>query len=57
MGPDCGTAIIDGVPLGLANAVPRGSIGVIGASGTGMQAVTCLLARSGIGISDGDRHG
>ena len=51
MGPDCGTAIIDGVPLGFANAVPRGSIGVIGASGTGMQAVTCLLARSGIGIS------
>jgi FdrA protein len=51
MGPDCGTAIIDGVPLGFANAVPRGTIGVIGASGTGMQVVTCLLARSGIGIS------
>lgn len=51
MGPDCGTAIIDGVPLGFANAVPRGPIGVIGASGTGMQAVTCLLARSGIGVS------
>ena len=39
MGPDCGTAIIDGVPLGFANAIPRGTIGVIGASGTGMQAV------------------
>jgi len=51
MGPDCGTAIIDGVPLGFANAVPRGTIGVIGASGTGMQVVTCLLARSGMGIS------
>lgn len=51
MGPDCGTAIIDGVPLGFANAFPRGSIGVIGASGTGMQAVTCLLARSGMGVS------
>jgi FdrA protein len=51
MGPDCGTAIIDGVPLGFANAVPPGRIGVIGASGTGMQAVTCLLARAGLGIS------
>jgi len=51
MGPDCGTAIVDGVPLGFANAVPRGTIGVIGASGTGMQAVTCLLARSGMGVS------
>lgn len=51
MGPDCGTAIIDGVPLGFANAVPRGPIGVVGASGTGMQVVTCLLARSGMGVS------
>ena len=25
MGPDCGTAIIDGVPLGFANAVRRGA--------------------------------
>src|SRR3954471_13690276 len=35
MGPDCGTAIIDGVPLGFANAVRRGAVGVVGASGTG----------------------
>src|SRR5262249_55474574 len=27
MGPDCGTAILDGVPLGFANAIPRGRIG------------------------------
>ena len=51
MGPDCGTAIIDGIPLAFANRVPRGSIGVIGASGTGIQEVTCLIARSGKGIS------
>jgi FdrA protein len=51
MGPDCGTAVIDGVPLGFANALPRGSVGVIGASGTGMQFVTSLLARAGMGIS------
>ena len=28
MGPDCGTAIVGGVPLGFANAVPRGRIHV-----------------------------
>ncbi|OLC13590.1 MAG: hypothetical protein AUH29_12230 [Candidatus Rokubacteria bacterium 13_1_40CM_69_27] len=51
MGPDCGTAIIDGVPLGFANAVPRGRIGLAAASGTGLQEVTCLIARAGEGIS------
>ncbi len=51
MGPDCGTAIINGVPLAFANAVPRGSIGLIGASGTGLQEVSCLIARGGGGIS------
>lgn len=51
MGPDCGTAIIGGVPLGFANAVRRGDIGVVGASGTGTQAVTTLIHRLGGGIS------
>src|SRR5207253_1932086 len=51
MGPDCGTAIIDGVPLGFANAVRRGAVGVVGASGTGTQQVTCLVHRAGGGIS------
>ena len=51
MGPDCGTAIVDGVPLGFANAVRRGSVGVVGASGTGTQQVTCLVHRRGAGIS------
>jgi len=51
MGPDCGTAIVAGVPLGFANAVRRGSVGVVGASGTGMQQVTCLVDRLGGGIS------
>ena len=51
MGPDCGTAIIGGVPLGFANVVPRGDIGIIGASGTGIQEVACLIARAGRGIS------
>lgn len=51
MGPDCGTAIIDGAPLGFANVVRRGNIGVIGASGTGLQEVTTLIDRLGGGIS------
>jgi succinyl-CoA synthetase alpha subunit len=51
MGPDCGTAILDGVPLGFANSVRRGSIGCIGASGTGLQQVTALIDRFGQGVS------
>src|SRR5207249_701689 len=51
MGPDCGTAILGGVPLGFANAVPRGRIGLAAASGTGLQAVSCHLAAAGEGVS------
>ena len=51
LGPDCGTAILDGVGLGFSNLVPRGRIGVVGASGTGIQQLTCLLAQQGVGIS------
>ena len=51
LGPDCGTAIIGGTPLAFANRVPRGDIGLIGASGTGLQEVSCLIAAAGGGIS------
>jgi FdrA protein len=51
MGPDCGTAIVGGVPLGFANAVRRGPIGLVGASGTGLQQVTSLIHRFGSGVS------
>jgi FdrA protein len=51
MGPDCGTAILDGVPLGFANVVRRGRIGLVAASGTGLQQVTCLIDSSGEGVS------
>lgn len=51
MGPDCGTAIINGVPLCFANAVRRGPIGVVGASGTGTQEVTCQIHKLGGGLS------
>lgn len=51
MGPDCGTAILGGVPLGFANAVRRGAIGLVGASGTGLQQVTTRIHALGGGVS------
>ncbi len=51
MGPDCGTAIINGIGLGFANRVRHGPIGIVGASGTGTQAVTAHIHNLGSGIS------
>ncbi len=51
MGPDCGTAIINGIPLAFANTVKRGDIGIVAAAGTGLQEVTCLISNHGGGIS------
>ncbi len=51
MGPDCGTAIINGAPVAFANSVQRGNIGVVAASGTGLQEVTSLISNEGAGIS------
>lgn len=51
MGPDCGTAIINHTPLAFANAVRPGGIGIVGASGTGMQEVSVLIHKMGQGIS------
>ena len=51
MGPDCGTAIINGVGLGFANRVRRGNIGLVGASGTGLQAITSEIHNLGGGVS------
>ena len=51
MGPDCGTAIIGGTPLCFSNAVRPGPVGIVAASGTGLQEVSCLIHRLGSGIS------
>lgn len=51
MGPDCGTAIINGVPLAFANAVSRGGIGIVAAAGTGLQEVSSIISNEGGGIS------
>ena len=51
MGPDCGTAIINGVALGFANVVRTGDIGIVAASGTGLQQLTQLIDAMGGGIT------
>jgi FdrA protein len=51
MGPDCGTAIVNGVPLGFANVVRRGDIGIVAASGTGLQEASSIIRNEGAGIS------
>lgn len=53
MGPGAGTAIINGVALGFANVVPAGPVGIVSAAGTGLQEVSSLLAKEGIGITQG----
>src|SRR5512146_1089324 len=53
MGPGAGTAILNGVALGFANVLPRGPVGIVSAAGTGLQEVSTLLARHGVGISQG----
>lgn len=51
MGPDCGTAILGGIGLCFANQVRRGGVGIVAASGTGLQEVCVLVDRLGEGIS------
>ena len=53
MGPDCGTAMINGMPICFANVVRRGDIGLISAAGTGLQEVACSIERNGGGVSQG----
>ncbi len=51
MGPDCGTAIINGIGLGFANQVRKGSIGMVAASGTGLQQVSVRIHQLGGGLT------
>ncbi|WP_084957863.1 FdrA family protein [Thermoactinospora rubra] len=51
MGPDCGTAVVAGAGLGFANVLKPGPVGVVAASGTGAQQVTCLLDLAGVGVT------
>lgn len=51
MGPGAGTAMLNGVGLGFANAVQPGPVGVVAAAGTGAQEVLALLAAAGTGVA------
>lgn len=51
MGPDCGTSIISGIGLGFGNKVSPGKVGIVGASGTGIQEAVSLLDVNNVGIS------
>ena len=51
MGPDCGTAVVGGLGLGFANALRPGPVGIVAASGTGAQQVTCLLDADDVGVT------
>ncbi len=51
MGPECGTALLDGIGFGFANAVRRGPIAVAAASGSGIQEITTLIHRAGQGVA------
>ena len=51
MGPGAGTSIINNVALGFANVIPAGPVGIVSAAGTGLQEVSSLLARHGVGIT------
>jgi FdrA protein len=53
MGPECGTSLLNGVGLGFANRVRRGHVGLVAASGTGLQEVSTLIHRLGAGVSQG----
>lgn len=53
MGPDCGTAYIASQPIAFANAIQPGPVGVIAASGTGLQEFAVLMDAAGVGLSHG----
>ena len=53
MGPGAGTTLLNGAALGFANRVPSGPVGIVSAAGTGLQEVSTLLAKAGIGITQG----
>lgn len=53
MGPDCGTASINNIGLCFANKVRKGNIGIVGASGTGLQEVMVQIHKLGGGVSQG----
>ncbi|MGX7107105.1 acyl-CoA synthetase FdrA [Hutsoniella sourekii] len=50
MGPDCGTGILSSIPFAFTNVVNPGNIGIVGASGTGIQETTTIIDELGGGV-------
>ncbi|OJX47428.1 MAG: hypothetical protein BGO78_16675 [Chloroflexi bacterium 44-23] len=53
MGPDCGTAMVDGFGLAFANKIRKGPIGIVAAAGTGLQQVASRIHQLNGGITFG----
>lgn len=53
MGPDCGTAMVDGYGLAFANKIRKGPIGIVAAAGTGLQQVATRIHQLNSGITYG----
>lgn len=51
LGPGCGTSVINNISIGLMSKVRRGNIGIVGASGSGIQEIAIMIHRYGFGIS------
>ena len=51
MGPGAGTAVVNGLSIGLMSKIRRGRIGIVAASGSGLQEVAVLVHQLGEGIS------
>ena len=51
MGPDCGVGLINGVALAAGSIIRKGRIGIVGASGSGAQEVSCIIEKCGYGVS------
>lgn len=52
MGPGAGTAVINGLSVGLMSKVRSGRIGIVAASGSGLQEVAVIIHQLGAGISE-----
>lgn len=50
MGPDSGTGVISSVPLAFTNVSTPGNIGIVGASGTGIQEAATIINDLGGGL-------
>jgi FdrA protein len=51
LGPDCGSALIAGAGFGFANRSRRGPIGIVAASGTGLQTLVSRIDAASAGVS------